>query len=467
MRAVNYGLSIIVAIFCFCLFTAASGVKMKTPFMISFAPTSGSFEGAQLIFIATKKSDWNATLSCQFGDAPLVKGYFDAKSQHFICRVPSHERPEPVKLSILLNGKIHQMTKEYTYTTHGKYDAPVTIIHADRLAERVKSIRNKLPQSVKFCAVIKNGNPPGWIAKIIEGAANVDYFCVPRLQDGIALRRAGVIAPIMILYLTPAEQAPLMLHYNLEPAAYSLAWVHDVSKLLGEINHKLKVHLWIDTGISREGVVPADALPLARAIHQSEKLELHGIATHFCCLGEDDLESIELGDFDNLTALQKDRFDQTVAEIRGQGIGASAILHASSSDGLRYGLTPIYYDMMRIGTMMFENELKTKSNYSWTTKIQQVKTMPKGWCVDYGCDDTFDEDTKVGLISHIPDDSVAYYIRGIEVEKFIDHEVVVVLDLSDLPDDVQAGELVTMTFEGDTSPLDTSYSAPITLYGFR
>ena len=51
-------------------------------------------------------------------------------------------------------------------------------------------------------------------------AANVDYFCVPNARDEIALREAGVDAPIMVLYLTEASYAPVLLHYDLEPAAY-------------------------------------------------------------------------------------------------------------------------------------------------------------------------------------------------------------------------------------------------------
>ena len=92
----------------------------------------------------------------------------------------------------------------------------------------------------------------------------------------------------------------------------------------------------------------------------------------------------------------------------------------------------------------------------------QVKTMPKGWCVSYGCDDRWDEEIQVGLVGHVPDDEVDYYIRGKKVEKFLDHKTVIVLDLSEFSD-VGVGEEVTMVFKGDNSVLNTSYSAPITL----
>ena len=74
----------------------------------------------------------------------------------------------------------------------------------------------------------------------------------------------------------------------------------------------------------------------------------------------------------------------------------------------------------------------------------------------------WDEEIQVGLVGHVPDDEVDYYIRGKKVEKFLDHKTVIVLDLSEFAD-VSEGEEVSMVFKGGSSVLDTSYSAPITL----
>src|SRR5262245_43835139 len=90
------------------------------------------------------------------------------------------------------------------------------------------------------------------------------------MQDGITLREAGVDAPIMVLYLTEASYAPVLLHYDLEPAAYSLAWVDEANSLLQRARGILKVHLWIDTGMSREGLMPDEALALARGEEEPE-----------------------------------------------------------------------------------------------------------------------------------------------------------------------------------------------------
>ncbi len=428
-------------------------------------PSFGSTGGGQPMFVEVEEPavrKGKSSIACRFASAPTFYGHYDKTSGHYICRVPPHPRPEPVDVTIFINGQTFKIPEPYVYTTHGKYDSPVTRIHVPRLQDRVKWVREQLPDKVKLCAVLKNGNPPGWLGKAMSAAAKVDYFCVPRVQDGIALRLAGVKAPIIVMYLTDASYVPQLLHYELQPAAYSLSWVKQVNRVLERVGGRLDVHLWIDTGMSREGVLPDEALPIARAIHNSSTLHLQGISTHFCCINEDDLVALKDNNLKNETVLQKQRFDQVVKQIRAEGIGGDALLHASSSDGLRFGLTPVYYDMVRVGTMLFENPEPEARNYTWKTRILQLKTMPKGWCVNYGCDDRWDEENQVGLVGHIPDDEVEYYIRGQKVEKIVDHETVIVLDLSEFSD-VSVGEEVTMVFKGDSSVLDTSYSAPITL----
>jgi len=441
---------------------------------LRFTPGSGPIEGDRFVFIDVEEpaaAIGTASIACQFGQHAASPGEYDATSARYLCRTPAHSRPESVTLTITLDGAEFRMPVGYVYTTQGHTtegsDAPVTEVDVPTLQQQVKRVRDLIPRGVRLCATLKNGEPVGWFADAMARAANVDYFCVPDARDGIALREVGVDAPIMVLYLTDASYAPVLLHYDLEPAAYSLAWVDEANRLLQRARGTLKVHLWIDTGISREGVMPDDALALARAVNQSPKLHLQGIATHFCCLEKEDLAAIEQGNLDNQTALQKHRFDEVVEAIHAEGIGLDAIIHAGSSDTLRFGLTPVYYDMLRIGGMLFENPSPEQRNYTWKTKIQQVKTLPTGWCIDYGCDVRAGVDTRVGLVAHVPNDEVTYLVRGKRVNKLLDHEYVIILDLSHVPD-VREGEEVTMILP-DRPPvphslLDSSWaSQPLTL----
>ena len=432
---------------------------------LGFTPGSGPIEGDRLVLIDVEEPApgiGTASITCQFAEHPASRGAYDATSARYVCRTPAHRRPESVTLTIALNGAEFRMPAPYVYTSYGWSDAPVTEVDVLSIQQAVKRVRERIPPGVALCATLKNGEPVGWIAEAMTRAAKVDYFCVPNTQDGIALREAGVKTPIVVLYLTEASNAPVLLHYDLEPAAYSLAWVEEANRLLQHARGVLKVHLWIDTGMSREGVVPGDALALARAVHQSPKLHLQGIATHFCCNTKGDLAAIANGDLRNRTALQKRRFDEVVAAIQAEGIGRDAIIHAGASDVLRDGVKPVYYNMLRVGTMLFENPSPEHRNYTWKTRILQVKTVPKGWCIDYDCKVTAQVDTRIGLVAHVPHDEVTYVVRGRKVKKLLDHEYVIVLDLSHLPD-VREGEEVDMILPGPNSPLLTWSPIPVTL----
>ena len=444
--------------------------RVEHPRPLGFAPTSGSIEGGRVVFVDVDEGPTvrgRATVACRFGSHTAIRAAYDRPSGRYACRAPAHERPEAVTLTITVGGATVTMATPFVYVTPGMGSAPPVVVDVPALAKQVERVRADLPAGVRLCAVLKNGEPPAGLADAISRGARIDYFAVPNLEDGIALRNVGITTPIMVLYMTEASHVPELVHYDLEPAAYSLEWVDQAERLLRSAARPLNVHLWIDTGISREGVMPDEALPLARAVHASARLRLRGIATHFCCLGKDDLVPLGRDDITNKTALQKHRFDQVVAAIRAEGIGRDALIHAGSSDALRFGLTPVYFDMMRIGTMLFENPSPEHMNYHWTTHILQTKTIPEGWCVDYHCKVTLPHATKVGLLGHMPKDDVTYLIRGRKVGKLLDHEHVVTLDLSAFPD-VKAGEEVTLVLPEEYSPLDTSATvAPVTLRDAR
>ena len=432
---------------------------------VRFTPAAGPIDGNRLVFIDVEEpaaSIGTASISCRFGQQAATPGRYDAASGRYTCRTPAHSRPELVTLTITLDGAEFRMPVRYAYTSRGKSDAPVTEIDVPVLQQEVKRVRDLIPKSVALCAVLKNGEPVAGFADAMSRAIKIDYFCVPNVQDGIALREAGVKAPIMVLYVTDASYTPLLLHYDLEPAAYSLAWVDEANRLLQRARGVLKVHLWIETGMSREGVMPDEALALARAVHQSPKLRLQGIATHFCCLDEGDRAAIEKDNLDNPTALQKHRFDEVVKAIRAQGIGLDAIIHAGTSDAVRHGVTPVYYNMLRVGWMLFENPSPERRNYTWKTKILQVKTLPKGWCINYSCEVTAKVDTRVGVVGHVPNDEVIYLVRGQKVNKLLDHEYAIILDISHFPD-AREGEEVDIVLPYDNSPLISSSSTPVTL----
>lgn len=113
--------------------------------------------------------------------------------------------------------------------------------------------------------------------------AGVEGFCVAVIDEGLALRRAGLTKPILILGVNPAELAPLMAANHLSVAVDSLEFLKQSERLLHSEHLKLAVHLALDTGMSRIGfkttVDLQNAVNFLRT-HPAE-FEFQGIFTHF------------------------------------------------------------------------------------------------------------------------------------------------------------------------------------------
>lgn len=432
---------------------------------VALAPSHGGLRGGNLVLADTGENTEDP-ITARFGEAE-VECEFDDRSARHACLAPARETPGAVEVSFAAGGSEVGEKTAYTYTTQGTQDMPVLTVDTETVRRNAEEIRADFPRNVQLGAVLKNGEPVDVFGKVIEDAADVDYLFVPKLDDAIALREAGVESKIAVLYVAQVEDIPLLMHYDVEVAATDPAWVEAAEQVLSTTGGTLKVHLWIDTGMGREGVVPEDALPLARAVEDAPHLELAGIATHFSTITEDDMAAIERNDSANTTVAQKNRFDGAVASIRDAGLGQDALIHAGASDVLTNDIEPLYYDLLRIGGMFFGSSAPEDRVYSWTTELSQVKTLPEGWCIDYECTEPTTSPTKVGLINHIPsrESELTYTVGGREVPVLLDHGTVVTLDLSEVPD-AAAGDEVVIDFSADAfRMLDATAPLPVTTTG--
>lgn len=435
----------------------------------TLVPSHGSILGGNLVFVdlaAHRDAAPGAEVTLQFGSEAPVPCAWDERAFQWRCQVPPHAVLETVETVLRIAGEKRGEALRYTYTSPGKNDAPVLEVRTKALEANAREVRKKVPEGVRVGVVLKNGDPVGALGRIFESAIAVDYFCVPKLQDGVELREAGIRAPIMILYVESPESVPLMLHYDLEPAALSPGWVARAGEILGMTGGVLKVHLWVDTGMGREGVLPSEALALGRAIAANPQLHLSGIGTHFGCIDSKDLAELRRNNTKNNTVLQKSRLDGVIQALHAEGIGIHALIHAGTSEVLRYQLRPLYYDLLRVGSLFFENPPGQPPNYFWTAKIQQIKTLPKGWCIDYGCTKKTRQPTPVGLLAHVPERSgpCVFSVRGKRVEPLIadGEDGMLVLDLSGIPE-VKEGEEVTIEFDPESNgALDSSLPVPVT-----
>lgn len=264
------------------------------------------------------------------------------------------------------------------------------------IEHNVRTLKSVVGDS-RFLAVVKanaygHGAIPAAEAALSAGAHGL---AVALVQEGIELRRAGIEAPILILSEQPIDQVGDIVAHGLIATAYSVPFIDALEaesrrrEVVGQ-----EVHLKIDTGMNRVGVRPGQAVELAgRIVACSPVLSLGGTFTHLACA--DDLES-------PVTALQIERFDAVLEDLRRAGIDPGWI-HMANSAGV-IGHPSTHRSMVRVGIAMYgippDQSLIAhcrllKPALSLKARVSYVKRVAAGEGISYGHRHHVDHETTV------------------------------------------------------------------------
>lgn len=217
------------------------------------------------------------------------------------------------------------------------------------------------------------GHGAAEVARCLE-AEGAPLFAVAYVEEGVALRRAGIGAPIVILTPFEDEQAGLLVQERLTPVISTPASLEAVLAL----GAPLRVHLKVDTGMSRLGFAPDELPAAARALQAHPGLEVDGLMTHLASPDEDP----------GVTDQQLDRFDALCADLRRQGLQPRYV-HAATSAGMLH-MRPSH-TLVRPGLLLYGLHTRPRSLpvevqpvMSVSVRIAQIRELPKGAPVSYG-----------------------------------------------------------------------------------
>lgn len=192
-------------------------------------------------------------------------------------------------------------------------------IDTDAIRSNVAHLCTLAPDAQVWVVVKADGYGHGATAAaraaLAGGAAGLGVALV---QEGVELRRAGVVAPILVLSEQPPEEIPAAVDAGLHLSIYSTAAL-DAIAAAGGRQHP--VHLKVDTGMQRVGAHPDHALELARAIVTHPATRLAGVFTHLARADEPD---------DAFTGEQLATFDAVLARLDAHGLRAP-LVHAANS----------------------------------------------------------------------------------------------------------------------------------------
>jgi alanine racemase/UDP-N-acetylmuramoyl-tripeptide--D-alanyl-D-alanine ligase len=272
------------------------------------------------------------------------------------------------------------------------------IIDLEAVAENITRFKRVVGPDTRILAMVKAlayGSEATRLSIELQ-RIGVDCFGVASADEGGALRRAGVDLPILVMMWTP-EEAEKVIRHRLTPVIYSLEVIEALAAAAREQGRVVEVHLEVDTGMGRLGVMPEQAPQLARAIAAAGSLRLTGMMTHFACA--DDPSQ------DEFTGLQISRFRTTIAELEDFGF-TGLLLHAGATAGaVRF--PPARLDMVRIGVGMYgiypsaavEAGIDLELAVSLVSRVVEIRVFRKGDRIGYG--GTFvvpRDDFRVGVV---------------------------------------------------------------------
>lgn len=265
--------------------------------------------------------------------------------------------------------------------------ATKAIIHLDNLEHNILQIKKLIGEKVQICLPVKadaygHGAVQIAIAAIKSG---VNSLAVASVPEGIQLRDAGIVAPIISLSLPTLEEIDEILNNDIHPIVMDKTFIKAFNERAGRLHKIGKVHLKIDTGMRRIGCEPTEAKNLAKQIAKSEHLKLCGIATHFSVADSTACDDIDF------TKKQIAAFSKAVNEIRSAGIDTGLIHAANSGALIQYPET--YFDMVRPGILVYgyppsqdlKDRLQLKPVMSLITQVVLIKKLNAGSSVSYGC----------------------------------------------------------------------------------
>jgi alanine racemase len=271
-------------------------------------------------------------------------------------------------------------------------------VDLDAVRHNVGVLRAAVAPAALWAVVKADGYGHG-AAAVARAAleAGAEGLAVALVQEGVALREAGLDATILVLSEQPAADAPVIVEHGLVPTVYTPAGIDAVADAAGaRMKFRYPVQLKVDTGMHRAGCAPGDAVEMARRISGRAQIALAGTYTHLAVADEPD---------DPFTADQLRRFDEVVSAIADAGMRPGLVHAANSAGGLAHPAARL--SLVRAGIALYGLSpghgvdhlcAELRPALSLRARVSLVKPVAAGERVSYGLRYRFEHDTVVATV---------------------------------------------------------------------
>lgn len=283
-------------------------------------------------------------------------------------------------------------------------DSPLVWAEVDlkAIAHNIRELRRITNPKARFMAIVKaNAYGHGIIEVARQSLENgAEALGVGNIEEGIQLRKAGINAPVLIFGYTSPVHVKKLIEFDLTQTVYSYETSRALSEAVAAYGKKIKVHIKVDTGMGRLGLlrgIKDNSLSEVESISRLPMLELEGIYTHFATADKSDR---------SYAGKQFEIFMDFLNQLRIAGLEIP-VTHAANSAAI-INMPETHLDMVRAGISIYglytskevdRSIIKLKPAMELKTKIIHLKKVPAGFKVSYGTTYETEEPTTIATVS--------------------------------------------------------------------
>ncbi len=272
----------------------------------------------------------------------------------------------------------------------------LAIVDLDAIAHNVAALKARLGPKVALWAVVKanaygHGAVP--VARIAL-TAGASRLAVARIHEGVALRQAGITAPILVMGYHLPPEAELAAAYDLTVTVNDHGFARALNDHARDLGKTLPIHVKIDTGMGRFGQLPDELMTFLEGLTRYPRLRVEGLWTHFATADEADkaFAQQQFALFQDAAAIARDRFQ-------------IPLLHVANSAAI-LDLPETYLDAARPGIAIYglypseevRREIVLRPALTVLSHIGRIRVLPPGASVSYGRTFIASQPTRVALL---------------------------------------------------------------------
>ncbi len=297
---------------------------------------------------------------------------------------------------ILLKGARRFEFERIAHWLEQQVHQTVMEVNLTAMVQNLKIYQSLLLPTTKLMAMVKAfsyGSGAGEVAKILQ-QQKVDYLAVAYADEGVALRKAGIHLPIMVM--SADEQSfDVLINYSLEPEIFSFEILKSFQQYIQKQGlEKYPIHIKLNTGMNRLGFDKAELPVLAAAISNNKEVKIKTVLSH--------LAASEDPAFDVFTAEQCEQFT-TACSMLEKALGYSFVKHIANTAAIQRNAA-LQLDMVRLGIGLYGVETVADKRLNLATvatlksTIAQVRKLSAGETVGYSRAGKLERDSVIATV---------------------------------------------------------------------